>query len=55
MPPVKQTRCEMLKYLAAVAVVALAAPLEKLAAAGRRAFEVRPRVRKPSDSVRRHG
>lgn len=55
MPPLKQTRAEMIKYLAAFALVTLAAPLERLAAAGRRAFELAPRVRKPVNSVRRDG
>jgi hypothetical protein len=55
MPPVKTTRSEMLKHLAAFALVTLVAPIESLAAAGRRAFELPPRVRKPVNSVRRDG
>ena len=55
MPPLKQTRCEMLKYLTSFALMTLAAPLERLAAAGRRVFELPPRVRKPVHSVRRDG
>lgn len=55
MPPLKQTRAEWMKYLAAFALVTLAAPLERLAAAGRRAFELPPKIRKPVDSVRRDG
>ncbi|MEK7381991.1 MAG: hypothetical protein AAB262_01740 [Elusimicrobiota bacterium] len=55
MPPLKQTRVEWMKYLAALALVSLATPLERLAAAGRRAFELPPRVRKPTNSVRRDG
>jgi len=55
MPPLKQTRAEWMKHLAAFALVALAAPLERLAAAGRRVFELPPRLRKPAGSVRRDG
>ena len=55
MPPLKQTRSEMIRTLAAFALVALAAPVEGLAAAGRRLFELPPRLRKPVHSVRRDG
>lgn len=55
MPPLKQSRSQMIRYLAALAAVTLAAPWERLAAAGRRAFELPPRLRKPADSVKRDG
>ena len=55
MPPLKQTRSELIRCLAVFAIVTLATPLERLAAAGRRAFELPPRLRKPVHSVRRDG
>lgn len=54
-PPMKQTRAELIQNLAVFALAALAAPLEKLAAAGRRAFDPPPRPRRPAHSVKRNG
>ena len=55
MPPLKQTRAQMLQRLAALAIVALAVPLDGILRAGRRAFEKPPRLRKPQHSVKRDG
>lgn len=55
MPPLNQTRSELIRCLAAFMIAALTAPLERLAAAGRRAFELPPRRRLPVHSVRRDG
>lgn len=55
MPPLTQTRSELIRCLATFIIAALAAPLERLAAVGRRAFELPPRRRLPVHSVRRDG